>query len=71
MDTNAVIQIVKAATQASDAGGLTQLLQAGPLGLYAVAWFVWKKFSSIERRLARIEDHLGTTPPFKHEREAA
>ena len=68
MDTNAVISIVKAVT-ASDAGGLAPLLQAGPLGLYAVAWFVWKKFSSIERRLDRIESHLGSNPPG--EREAA
>lgn len=42
-----------------------QLLQAGPLGLYAVAWLVWKKFSSIEERLKRIEDALGTAQPFK------
>lgn len=69
MDTNAIVSIVKAVT-ASDAGGFGPLLQAGPLGLYAVAYFVWRKFSSIERRLDRIETHLGTRPPAAKEEAA-
>ncbi len=65
IDTNSIALLVNTAIAGHDAGGLMQIVQAGPMGLYLAGYWLWKKLAKMDRRLDRLEEHLGTKPPFK------